>query len=329
MLSVKDNIGSKKIIISIVVLCLIVGLLSWVYIGKSRGIPFVKRMQWSIGIYTGDSPLNLIGAKNIKNPVLTAKDVKDTQAEFVADPFMVYENNKWYMFFEILNKKTDQGDISVATSKEGLHWNYEQIVLDEPFHLSYPYVFKWNDEYYMIPESYETQSIRLYKAEEFPAKWAFVRTLVEGKDFVDNSLLYYINTWWLFSSTTSNDMLYLYYSDDILGEWKEHPSSPVVDGDANIARLGGRIIIYNDKIIRFAQDAYPNYGNQIRAFEITKLTKDSYKEEEVIESPILEPTGKGWNMYKMHQVDPHHVKDGNWIACVDGWSDDLIFGLNI
>ena len=32
------------------------------------------------------------------------------------------------------------------------------------------YVFKWKNEYYMIPETYQASSVRLYKAIDFPAQ---------------------------------------------------------------------------------------------------------------------------------------------------------------
>jgi hypothetical protein len=36
-----------------------------------------------------------------------------------------------------------EGEIGLATSEDGLKWDYKQVVLNEPFHLSYPYVFEW------------------------------------------------------------------------------------------------------------------------------------------------------------------------------------------
>jgi len=69
------------------------------------------------------------------------------------------------MFFEVMNSQTGKGDIGSAASRDGLHWEYRQIVLSESFHLSYPYVFYVGGEYFMIPESYEANSMRLYRAD--------------------------------------------------------------------------------------------------------------------------------------------------------------------
>lgn len=285
---------------------------------------FIRRQHnWSIAIYTGVSPFNLSDPDQDRSIVLSAKDVTDVVAEFVADPFMVQENSKWYMFFEVLNARTQKGDIGLATSDNGFDWNYQQIVMDEPFHLSYPYVFKWNDTYYMIPESYQTNSVRLYQAVGFPTKWSLVKTLLDGNDFVDSSVVHYQDKWWLFTSPRKGDTLYLYYADDLIGEWIEHPMSPIIQENLHIARSGGRVIVFNGKVFRYAQDGQPTYGNQVIAFEITELTTTSYQEQPVPENPIIKAGKSGWNRAGMHTVDPWQIDKENWIACVDGYTSHI------
>lgn len=263
-----------------------------------------KESEWSIGIYTGESVFDLI--PYTENPVLTGEDVN---AEFVADPFII-KDDKWYMFFEVFS---DQGDIGLAVSEDGLNWEYGGIVVDEEFHLSYPYVFRFEEEYYMIPESNEDESIRLYKAVNFPTEWEFVKELIKGKEYVDPSLLYSNGYYWIFVSDTGNDDLYLFYSEDILGEWTEHPMSPVIKGDANIARPAGRVLVEDDKIVRFAQDDKLFYGGKVRGFEITKLTTAEYEEEEI--DFMLKGKGIGWSRKGMHHID-YSNEEG--IAAVDG-----------
>lgn len=319
----------QRVVVITALVCFISGFISVVYFGKLRGIiPFVAMGgKWSIGIYIGESPVNFAPPETISNPVLTNMDVKDVPADFVADPFMVKEISTWYMFFEVMNTRTNQGDIGLAISNDGLNWHYKQIVLDEPFHLSYPYVFKWKNEYYMIPESNKVYSIRLYKAVDFPTRWSFVATLLDGSRYRDSSIFYFNDKWWLFSAT-ANDTLRLYYANELMSPWLEHPSSPVIAGDANIARPGGRVVLFNDRIIRYTQDDDPIYGNQVRAFEITELTTVSYKEKEVAESPIVKASGTGWNAEGMHHIDPHQIDENRWIACVDGYRKSLTLGFN-
>ena len=308
---------------TVVLLLLAIGLIVLVCavpIGKHL---FAKKTaHYSIGIYTGESPFSLVSPDNIENPILTAADVSDRVADYVADPFMIRKDRTWFMFFEVLNGTPPQGDIGLAMSEDGFNFVYKQIVLDEPFHLSYPYVFEWENDYYMIPESKKANSVHLYRAENFPTDWSLVKTLLVGK-YADPSILRHGGKWWLFvgSDRKGDDMLQLFYASNLMGPWLEHPRSPLVDGNPNIARPGGRVIIFGDKIIRYAQDDYPRYGNQVRAFEIIELTPTDYREREFQPSPILTATGSGWNAVGMHHIDPHQIEGGKWIACVDGYQE--------
>ncbi len=272
---------------------------------------------WAIGIYEGTTPFNLSDPKDISNPVLTPKDIDDVDATFVADPFMLFKNGKYSMFFEVLNRSTNQGDIGYAVSDDGKHWDYKNIIIDEKFHLSYPYVFEWDDNYYLIPESHEDFSVRLYKATTFPDKWEYIGNLLSGYRFLDPSIFRYKDKWWMFVGTGNNDILNLYYSEDLLTGWTPHPMNPIIKSNKNISRPGGRVIVYNDKLYRFTQDCDPSYGVQVFAFEIVTLTETTYLEKIVKETPIVTKSGSGWNASGMHHVDPHKI-DGKWISTVDG-----------
>ncbi|WP_348535425.1 glucosamine inositolphosphorylceramide transferase family protein [Komarekiella delphini-convector] len=297
---------------------------------KKMARTFVRRRcEWSIGIYTGESLFDFSSTENIKNPVLTAKDVTDVTADFVADPFMVRHNDIWYMFFEVLNSFNDRGEIGLATSNDGFNWDYKQIVIKEPFHLSYPYVFKFQNEYYIIPESYEANSIRLYKAVDFPTQWTFVKTLIDGRDYVDSSIFNFNDRWWIFTSSSQSNILRLYYTDDLMGHWIEHPQSPIIEDNLNIARPGGRVVVYDGQIFRYTQDDEDLYGSQVRAFEITHLTTTTYEEKQVRENPILKASKFGWNKTGMHNIDPHQITKDKWIACVDGYQIVFVLGVDL
>lgn len=276
---------------------------------------------WSIGIYTGKSPCTLAPSPYISNPVLTHEDVSDVPAMFVADPFMVRVNEAWYMFFEVFNWRTNKGEIGLATSKDTVSWSYQKIVLAEDFHLSYPYVFEWMNEFYMIPESHQAGSVRLYKAVDFPSKWSHVGNMLSGPYFVDSSLVRYCGKWWLFTETNADvkhDTLRLYYANDLAGPWLEHPESPIIQGNPHISRPAGRVLVVDGNVIRYAQNCHPYYGTEVRAFVITELTTMRYREHEAGKASILAPTGVEWNASGMHHVDAHLVETGLWLACVDG-----------
>jgi hypothetical protein len=283
-----------------------------------------KRNQiWSIGIFVGESPFVLSPALNVDNPVLTGDSVSDVPACFVADPFMLKVKGTWYMFFEVMNLRSGKGEIGLAVSQDGLQWKYHQIVLTEPFHLSYPYVFEYDSQYYMVPESHRANSVRLYRAVHFPTRWSYVGDLLTGGEFMDSSVFLFNDRWWLLTDRGGPPnyagILHLFSAADLMGPWAEHPKSPVIYAEPHIARPAGRVLVTGDSVIRYTQDCAPIYGAEVRAFEITKLTTMDYQERHVPQNPVLVAGGAGWNESGMHHVDPHILDDGRWLACVDGF----------
>ena len=279
--------------------------------------------EWSIGIYFGKSPYAFSPNEAISNPVLTRHSVSDVVASYVADPFMVPVGGEWYMFFEVLNRQTRKGQIGLATSRNGLTWTYRQIVLDEPFHLSYPYVFQWRSGWYMVPESCAKNAIRLYRAEPFPTRWVYVRDLIPNCDHADPSLIYHNERWWLFASSGNTkrkaDNLHVFHANDLHGEWTEHAQSPVVRDNTEIARPGGRILFLGDRLVRYTQDCRTVYGHQVRAIRIDDLSLNRYVETPISDAPVVRAGMEHWNEIGMHHVDAHCIADNRWMACVDGW----------
>ena len=63
-------------------------------------------------------------------------------------------------------------------------------MLEENFHLSYPFLFHHEKELYMCPETHEAKDIRLYKCVDFPLKWKFAKTLIKNVSAVDTNIFY-------------------------------------------------------------------------------------------------------------------------------------------
>ena len=258
------------------------------------------------------------------NPVLTVWDIDDASVYFVADPFLYRDagnGEPWWLFFEAAC--FENGNIAVATSTDGLAWDYAGMVLDEPWHLSYPLVFRWGDSYYMVPESAEAEGVGLYRAEsgQFPFEWTFVAWLARGRPFADPTLFRHQGRWWLFVGSGDSATCWLYTSPvlDDPEAWREHPCSPIVVDSRSRARPAGRAFIYDGgRLVRLAQKSDVFYGEMVRAFEVTELSLEAYAETELPESPILAPVGgDAWNSEAMHHFDPWWTGDG-WLCAVDG-----------
>jgi hypothetical protein len=274
---------------------------------------------WTIGIYTGPSPFQLSPPANVKNPVLTGADVKDMNVDTIAHPFMVVADSQYYVFFTAKDKKTDKGGIGLAESRNGLEWKFRRTVIHEPFVLAHPYVFQWQNDYYMIPEAHTETSVRLYRATAFPDEWKYEGDLIQGDHFISPTLARYKDMWWMFTAI-GTETLRLFYARDLKGPWTEHPLSPIVKKDLRTARPAGRPFVIDGILYRLGQDCFPTYGNQVHAFQITEISPSTYSEK-MIHTPLVKSSSKGWNAKAMHHVDAHQTGKNQWLAVVDALGD--------
>lgn len=258
-------------------------------------------------------------------PILTSDDVTDFGAvDFVADPFLFPGEDKWYLFFEIFNDDRDpDAVIGLATSPDGYEWNYEGVVLQTEKHLSFPYLFEWDGERYMLPETggEGDTMVELYKASDFPIAWNRCAIPVSGTHDTDDAVIFRWNgRWWLVVGDATISGVHLYYSELIERDgWHSHPDNPVVTNRSIAYRPAGRPVVTQDRIVLFYQDCANRYGEHVRAYEITRLDPTGFADNELDGSPVLEgeKTRIGWNSGRMHHIDPWYF-DGQWLCAVDG-----------
>lgn len=232
------------------------------------------------------------------------------------------------MFFQVMRADTQGGAIGVVMSPDGSSWSCERIDLAEPFHVSYPYVFEWQADVYIIPETGEARAVRLYRARALPFEREFVGELLADEHFVDASVFRLERHWWKLTevspvsddgrTNTRHGTLRLYGASNLEGPWIEHPMSPVVTNDAKVARPAGRVVRTEQRLVRFAQDCSQDCGFSVPAFEIQELSPATYRERPLGEMPILGPCRYSWDSGVMHHVDAHFV-EGQWVTSVDGW----------
>jgi len=290
---------------------------------RAIGIPaFWIFHEWVINIYACNKkePYAALPIPEIHTPVLTAKSITDISEKSVADSFLLRKKGTWNMFFEILTEN-NKGVIGHAKSLDLKKWVYDGVILKEQFHLSYPYVFKHEDKYFMIPESAEAHAVRLYQAEDFPRKWKFTKTLIKG-NYVDSSIFWYANRWWMFTTLFEKNELHLYSSKSLTGKWVIHPKSPIVSVNPRSVRCGGRVVVHDGKIIRYSQAKGKDYGEEVLSYRITKLSLNDYCEE-LINGPVIRKSGHGWNKHGMHHVDFQKINN-RWIVSVDGSRKRLV-----
>ncbi|MFH1913877.1 MAG: hypothetical protein ABIK45_06355 [Pseudomonadota bacterium] len=198
---------------------------------------------------------------------------------FWADPFPIEHKERHYVFFEECLKSTGKGRICVAEIHEaGL--GTPTVALQEPHHLSYPFLWQEADTLYMLPESSEVRQIVLYRCRAFPHAWEKERVLLEGIAAKDPTLVRHEGLLWLFfmvPSPNKADQLYVYYADSLQGPWREHKRNPVLV-DCERARPGGHFFRQGNSLFRVSQDCSSSYGQAVVICRVDELTPERYKE---------------------------------------------------
>ena len=210
------------------------------------------------------------------------KNLVPPKDKFWADPFPVKFGEKYFVFFEEYLYKDNKAHISVIElSKSGV--SEPAPVLKRDYHLSYPFVFHWNDRHYMIPETAANKTIEVYACESFPNEWKLETVLFESIAARDATLFEVDGLWWMFvaiADTDFSDELFLYYSENPFGPWKPHQRNPV-KSDVRNSRPAGRPFYWNGDLYRPAQDSSRGYGYGMRINRIVRLTPAEFVEEEV------------------------------------------------
>lgn len=215
--------------------------------------------------------------------------IKPAKNIFWADPHVVQVDDGYYIFIEEFLRAENKGHISVVELDRNTgNWKPPIKVLEKDYHLSYPFIFKWNDKFYMVPESRANKTIDLYECTEFPYKWNFKQCLMENVSAVDTTLIHHSGKWWLFTAIAENDAaapnveLFLFYSDDLFsGNWKAHPGNPIIS-DIKNARPAGSLFAEGTKLFRPSQDCSKSYGYGFDLNEIEVLSETEYREKKVL-----------------------------------------------
>jgi hypothetical protein len=276
--------------------------------------------HWELGILEGPSPLELPsgdGARRLLEPELLV----DLGLVAAADPFGLHHGGRWWVLFEAVPEVGRRGRVDAVVSDDLVTWQHAGTLLEEPFHVSYPCVIADDSgEVCLVPETSAIGEVRLYRTPALPGRFSLDRVLLKGRAFKDSTVFRHGGRWWMLSETSArhtNDELRLYGADDLAGPWAEHPASPVVVGDASIARPAGPPVVVDGRLFRFAQDCSGGYGRRVLAVEITELTPGAYAERRLGEPLLPSEHPSGWRPRAMHHLDAHAIGRG-WVSFVDG-----------
>ena len=211
---------------------------------------------------------------------------QNPKMQFCADPIPFTVDGHTYVFCEQFRQDKKKGCIGYFEFSNGIALN-RGIVLERPYHLSYPFVFQYADKIYMIPETSEAKDVELYIADEFPSKWTFVRKLLAGNSYVDttveiiNNVAYFVtyykagNEFILERYKCNSELTEVYLLDTI-----RYPE--------NTGRGAGKFFEKNGMTFRPSQDCISHYGAGIFINKVDKSKPENEYTETRIDKISVE-----------------------------------------
>ena len=209
---------------------------------------------------------------------------------FWADPFVLERDGRYYIFIEELVYADNRGYIAVIEMDREGRASPPVAVLQKSYHLSYPFLFEYQGDLYMIPESAANRSIELYRCTRFPHQWEHVHDLMQGVAAYDTTLLQRDGRWWMFttlvevSGASSWNELFVFSAPSPLSrDWVPHPLNPVVS-DCRSARPAGPLFEHHGALYRPSQNSSGHYGYGFNFCRVDVLSDTDYQEQIVAQA---------------------------------------------
>lgn len=202
----------------------------------------------------------------------------DGGARYFADPFPFEHEGRTYLFCEEYPYATEKAVISVVELDAAGRPRTPRVVLERPYHLSYPLVFRRDGAIWMMPESSGARRLEIYRADPFPDRWVLDRTLLEGMDISDATFFESQGRFWLTAATredegSSWDCLSLFSGPGPFGPWERCGDGPALV-DAAAARPAGFVQSIGGALWRPAQDCTRGYGSGLALCRIDHVGPD-------------------------------------------------------
>ena len=204
-------------------------------------------------------------------------DAELPTGSFRADPFGINIGLLKAIVFEKFSRKT--GNLVLETAGQPA-----VDLLEHDIHRSYPYIFRYREEWYCLPEQKALKKLSLYRLDLDTSRLIHAADILDEVEAADPSIFFMNEKWWLFFTDTSRKgadlRLCIYHAEGPEGPWTPHLQNPVKT-DITSARPAGHIFMNEGKAYRPAQDSSETYGGSIRIMRIDHLTPDTYAETEV------------------------------------------------
>ena len=202
---------------------------------------------------------------------------------FLADPFgRAGADGTLTVLAEAFPWKERRGYIAAIERRRDGTLSIMPTSLRRDTHLSYPHLIEHEGEIYCIPESSAQKRVQLFRAVEFPVRWAPDHVLLEGFAGADTTVTRYQGRWWMFTCDHADQdeaKLFIFHAGELRGPWMAHALNPV-KCDVRSSRPAGTPFVAEDGLLyRPAQDGSRFYGGAVVINRVTRLTVDEFQEQ--------------------------------------------------
>lgn len=219
---------------------------------------------------------------------------------FRADPFGLWEGGKLHVFVERFDYRVLKGEIEVLIFDRALNFLESRVVIERPWHLSYPIAFRDHSKICMLPEARRSGELRIYRAISFPFHWESAEVAGIPGSAVDPTPFVHAGRWWLLYALVAKDRdrtcaLHVAFADRPSGPFQGHPLNPVRVGLRGTRPAGTPI--QEDGVIHVpVQDGSQTYGGAVRRLNIFRLDEQHFEAEDecwLNPSAALSPFDRG------------------------------------
>ena len=211
---------------------------------------------------------------------------------WVADPFIVEDNDKVYVFYELYDYFKGKGVIAYSLVEQN-RASTPNIIIEEKVHLSFPFIWKDGENYYIMPESSGDSNLVVYVASEFPVKWIKHSILLNDVKLCDSVRFDTLKRNETYIISSSMDTQKEYYWCDVTNKlYKDENGKPRFIKDLSSGSIGirnaGAILRLDDNLYRPGQVSdHNNYGHGLSIWRLTPDLSDdecvySFVSEEAI-----------------------------------------------
>jgi hypothetical protein len=272
---------------------------------------FLAAEVWNVGLIRKPIHEVALGPEKLKKSDITWLR-QFARTKYLADPSGFMENGKLHIMVEDYSYRREKANISEII------WDIKRDSFSVPIriiegdkHLSYPYIVEHQRMVYCIPEAFRSSNITLYRRNFSEEAFIEDRLMLDNIEAVDPTLFFHEGYWWLFFTVKqySTTHLYIYYADELKGEYKSHSRNPVKI-DIRSSRPAGTPFIFEGQLYRPAQDCSVTYGGRVVINQVIRLTTHEFDEKivNVVDAVTGSPFNKG--LHTISQVGDYTLIDG-------------------